>query len=169
MRLGADFFARDVLEVAPDLVGKRLVRRLPDGSVMGLRIAETEAYRGEEDGACHARRGKTPRTEVMYRRGGYSYVYLVYGLHCLMNVVTGPEGQPQAALIRAMEKPLDGPGKWTRAMGVTLSQNGLWLPENDEMWLEDDGAHLHIVTAPRVGVDYAPPLWRDIPWRFMAK
>ena len=169
MRLGAGFFARDVLEVAPDLVGKRLVRRLPDGSVKGLRIMETEAYRGEEDGACHARRGKTPRTEVMYRRGGYSYVYLVYGLHHLMNVVTGSEGQPQAALIRAMEKPLDGPGKWTRAMGVTLSQNGLWLPENDEMWLEDDGVHPHIVTAPRVGVDYAPPLWRDIPWRFMAE
>lgn len=169
MKLDQAFFARDVLDVAPDLVGKLVCRRLEDGTVLRLRIAETEAYRGEEDGACHARAGRTARTEMMYRRGGYAYVYLVYGLHHLMNVVTGEENMPQAVLIRAMEKPFDGPAKWTKYMNVTTAvHNGVWLPESEEMWLEDDGYRPAIVTAPRVGIAYAPPEWRDIPWRFIA-
>ena len=168
MKLTEAFYARDVLDVAPDLIGKLVVRQMPDGQCLRCRITEAEAYRGEEDGACHARRGKTPRTEMMYRPGGYAYVYLVYGLHSLMNVVTGPEGMPQAALVRALEKPLDGPAKWTKALQVTREQNGLWLPDSEQMWLEDDGAHPMILTAPRVGVDYAPEKWRDMPWRFIA-
>ena len=168
MRLDEAFFTRDVLDVAPDLVGKWVRRRCQDGSVLRLRITETEIYRGEEDGACHARHGKTARTEVMYRKGGYSYVYLVYGLHHLMNVVTGDEDMPQAVLIRAMEKPYDGPGKWTKYMQITMGENALYLPDSDVLWLEDDGFRPRISTAPRVGIDYAPENWRTIPWRFIA-
>ena len=169
MRIDRQFFERDVLDVAPDLVGKVLCRRMPAGQVMRLRITETEAYRGEEDGACHARFGRTKRTEMMYQRGGYAYVYLVYGLHHLLNVVTGGEDEPQAVLIRAMEKPYDGPAKWTRAMGITTQMhNGLFLPDSDEIWLEDDGFRPSVRTASRVGINYAPEKWREIPWRFIA-
>ena len=169
-RLTKDFFARDVLKVAPDLVGKIIARKMDDGTVLRLRITETEAYRGEEDGACHARFGRTPRTEMMYREGGYAYVYLVYGMHHLLNVVTGRENEPQAVLIRAAEKPFNGPAKWTRHMGITTSRhNGLCLPQSQEIWLEDDGFKPHVITAPRVGIDYAPPKWRDMPWRFIAQ
>ena len=170
MRLTEDFFARDVLEAAPDLVGKIVARKMEDGTVLRLRITETEAYRGEEDGACHARHGRTNRTDMMYKKGGYAYVYLVYGMHHLLNVVTGKENEPQAVLIRAMEKPFFGPAKWTKHMRITTDRhNGLYLPDSQEIWLEDDGCKPHIITAPRVGIDYAPPMWRDMPWRFIAK
>lgn len=89
MRLTEAFFRRDVLEAAPDLVGKIVCRRLPDGQVIRGMITETEAYRGREDLACHARMGKTKRNAVMFGPGGYSYIYLIYGLHWLFNVVTG--------------------------------------------------------------------------------
>lgn len=150
------------------MVGMRLCRRLPDGRVISSRIMETEAYRGEEDRACHASKGKTVRTEMMYRRGGHAYIYLIYGIHELFNIVTGKEDEPQAVLIRALEKPLDGPGKWTKAFSVTREQNGLYLPESHEIWLEDDGYRPHIIVAPRVGIDYAGDYWKNIPWRFIA-
>ncbi|MDE6149089.1 MAG: DNA-3-methyladenine glycosylase, partial [Ruminococcus sp.] len=94
-RLDDKFFHRDVLEVAPDLVGKILVSRI-NGQEVKVRITETEAYRGEEDTACHAHKGRTKRTEVLYGKSGVIYVYLCYGMHWLMNVVTGDEGIPQA-------------------------------------------------------------------------
>ena len=117
MRLTADFFRRDVLEVAPDLVGKIIVRRLDDGTELRERIAETEAYRGEEDKGCHASKGRTPRTEVLYGRSGSIYVYLCYGMHWLMNVITGETGQPQGVLIRAGEVH-NGPAKLTKYLQV---------------------------------------------------
>lgn len=166
-RLKAAFFERDVLQVAPELVGKRLCRKLPDGRVISVRIAETEAYRGEEDGACHARFGRTKRTEMMYRPGGHAYIYLVYGLHHLFNVVTGTENDPQAVLIRAMETPLDGPGKWTRSLGITVEKNGLYLPDSEEIWLEEDASPA-LKTAARVGIDYAAEPWKSMPWRWIA-
>ena len=168
-RLMGAFFERDALAVAPDLVGKRLCRRMEDGRVLSCRITETEVYRGEEDGACHARAGRTKRTEMMYQKGGHAYIYLVYGLHHLFNVVTSREGEPQAVLIRAMERPLDGPAKWTKALGITVEKNGLYLPDSDEIWLEDAGDKPQIITAPRVGIDYAKEPWKSIPWRFVAK
>lgn len=167
MRLDADFFRQDALTVAPALAGAFVCRRLPNGQVLRGRITETEAYRGEEDGACHARAGRTPRTEMLYRQGGVSYVYLVYGLHWLFNVVTGEEGAPQGVLIRALEKPLDGPAKWTRAFAVTGAHNGLFLPRSEEIWLET-GDSCPVRTAARVGVDYAPEPWKSMPWRFIA-
>ena len=109
MRLTEEFFHRDCLEVAPALVGKVLVRQLEDGSQIRLRISETEAYRGETDTACHAHKGRTKRTEVLYQEAGQIYVYLCYGLHWLLNFVTGEKEQPQAVLIRACVG-AEGPG-----------------------------------------------------------
>lgn len=167
-RLDAAFFEQDALQVAPELVGMLICRKLPEGQVKKVRITETEVYRGEEDQACHARFGKTKRTEMMYRKGGYAYIYLVYGLHHLFNVVTGKADEPQAVLIRAAEKPLDGPAKWTKHMQITTEKNGLYLPDNNEIWLEDDGYRPEVRTAPRVGIDYAGEVWKAIPWRFIA-
>jgi len=168
MRLSDDFYARDVLDAAPALLGKLLCRRLPDGTVLRRRITETEAYRGEEDTACHARAGKTRRTAVMYGPGGLSYVYLCYGIHSLLNVVTGADGQPQAALIRGVEG-LPGPGRVTKAMGIDCSLNGIDMRCSDLLWLEDDGfVPASILTGPRVGIGYASEEDRGRGWRFRA-
>ena len=109
MIIKPEFFYRDALEVAPELVGKLLVRKLND-KIVKLRITEVEVYRGEEDTACHAHKGKTKRTEVMYGEAGRYYIYLCYGIHYLLNIVTGNIGQPQAILIRAT-KEANGPRK----------------------------------------------------------
>lgn len=167
-RLERDFFDRDCLEVAPDLVGKILVHRLSDGTETRERIAETEAYRGEEDKACHASKGRTPRTELLYGESGIIYVYLCYGMHWLMNVITGENGQPQGVLIRAGEVH-NGPAKLTKHLQIDGGFNGVPVFGNDEVWIEDDGYVPEIVTAPRVGIDYAGDYWKDIEWRFIAK
>ncbi len=167
MRLGAEFFRRDVLEVAPDLVGKVLVRRLDDGTELRERIAETEAYRGEEDKGCHASKGRTPRTELLYGKSGVIYVYLCYGMHWLMNVITGESGQPQGVLFRAGEIH-DGPAKLTKFMQVDGSFNGADIWNSENIWIEDDGYRPEIKTAPRVGIDYAGDCWKAIEWRFIA-
>ncbi len=167
-RLKEDFFHRDVLEAAPELVGKILVRRLPDGTLLRERIAETEAYRGEEDKGCHASKGRTKRTEILYGESGVIYVYLCYGMHWLMNVITGEKDQPQGILLRAGEVH-DGPAKLTKYMGINGEINGQKIYQNDDIWIEDDGFRPDIITAPRVGIDYAGEYWKDVPWRFIAK
>lgn len=101
MKLDASFFNRDVLEVAPDLLGCTLVRDFGNGNIQRFTITELEAYRGEEDLACHASKGRTPRTEIMYHTGGYIYVYLIYGMYWMLNLVTGSNDEPQAVLIRS--------------------------------------------------------------------
>lgn len=159
------FFARDVLEAAPALVGKVLVRTLPDGTLRRARITETEAYRGEEDTACHAHRGRTPRTETLYRAGGTIYVYLCYGIHWMLNLVTGPEGTPQAALIRACED-LNGPGILTRALDITGALNGRDIASPCGLQVEDDGTEVDIITDKRVGIGYASREDHDRLWRF---
>lgn len=166
-RIDAEFFHRDVLEVAPDLVGKILVHRLPDGTELRERIAEAEAYRGEEDKGCHASKGRTPRTELLYGESGVIYVYLCYGMHWLMNVITGDKEQPQGVLLRAGER-FDGPAKLTKNMKIDGSFNGASLMNNKDIWFEDDGSRPEITTAPRVGIDYAGEYWKDIKWRFIA-
>ena len=167
MILTEEFFHRDVLEVAPELVGKVIVRRLPDGSELRVRITETEAYRGEEDKACHAAKGRTKRTELLYGRSGQIYVYLCYGIHWLMNVITGEEGQPQGILIRCGEG-LDGPAKLTKYLKIDGSFNNTPVCGRDDIRIEDDGFRPVIKTAPRVGIDYAGEYWKDIEWRFIA-
>ena len=107
MIIKSEFFKRDATEIAPELIGKLLVREI-DGEIIKLRISEVEIYKGENDTACHAHKGRTKRTEVMYGAGGRFYVYLCYGIHYLLNIVTGEKDNPQALLIRATVE-ADGP------------------------------------------------------------
>lgn len=163
-KLEQAFFHRECLEVAEDLVGKVLVRRT-DGGEMRLRISETEAYCGEADTACHAHRGKTPRTQVLYASAGTIYVYLCYGIHNLINIVTGEEGVPQAVLIRACIG-AEGPGKLTKALGITRALNQKRIFDCEELWLEDDGCRCQIQRKKRVGIGYAAQEDQDRLWRF---
>ncbi|HWE28959.1 MAG TPA: DNA-3-methyladenine glycosylase [Polyangia bacterium] len=168
------FYARDCLVVAPELVGCHLVHRTRRGLLRG-RIVEVEAYVHEEDQACHARFGKTPRSLLLFGQPGYSYVFLIYGMYDQFNVVCEPEGSPAAVLIRALEPepPLDGgtdgPGKLCRALGITRAHNGLDLVSGDQIWLEPrekSRQNPRIVATPRIGIDYAGE-WADKPWRFI--
>lgn len=160
-----DFFRRDVLCVAPDLTGRVLVRRLDDGTLLRLRITETEAYRGEADTACHACHGRTKRTETLYLDGGTIYVYLCYGIHWMLNIVTGSIDEPQAVLIRACADGANGPGKLTKRLQIDKRFNTLDITTSPELWIEDDGARFALETDTRVGIGYAAPedqarLWR---------
>ena len=165
---GEELYKLKAPELAPKLLGCYLCRKMKDGGVLRLKITETEAYFGEEDTACHAHKGKTPRTEVMYRDGGCAYVYLCYGIHSLLNIVCGVEGHPEAVLIRGVDG-ANGPGKLTKLMDITREQNGIILSEENGLWIEDGGKAVAYTTAPRVGIDYADPLDRDRKWRFIIK
>ena len=165
MRLGREFFLRDALEVAPELVGKTLVSSLPGAQERRLVITETEVYRGVEDSACHAHRGRTKRTEMLYRPGGAVYVYLCYGIHWLLNVITGPEDFPQGVLIRACEG-FEGPGKLTKYLGITGAQNGIDICSSPLLRIEDEGRIVNITTDKRVGSAYAEEADRERLWRF---
>ena len=159
-RLSDSFFHRPCLEVARDLVGKLLVH---NGQT--LRISETEAYCGESDTACHAHKGRTKRTEVMYAEAGTIYIYLCYGMHWMLNIVTGETEQPEAVLIRAcLEAP--GPGRLTKKLGITGQLNGTSVLTSDTLWIADDGFRCGISTAKRVGIGYASQEDQDRLWRF---
>jgi DNA-3-methyladenine glycosylase len=163
-RLGYDFYHRQCLDVARDLVGKVLVRRTADGEKR-LRISETEAYCGEEDTACHAHKGRTNRTEVLYWKAGTVYVYLCYGIHWLLNIVTGEEEQPQAVLIRAcVDAP--GPGRLTKKLSITGELNRKSILDTEDFWIEDDGFRCEIEPDKRVGIGYASQEDQDKLWRF---
>ncbi|MBE6794247.1 MAG: DNA-3-methyladenine glycosylase [Ruminococcaceae bacterium] len=167
MKLDFTFFNRPCLEVANDLVGKVLVRKTEDGEVR-LRITETEAYCGEEDTACHAHKGKTKRTEVMYMKAGTIYVYLCYGMHWLLNIVTGEEDKPEAVLIRACED-FGGPAKLTKKLSITGDFNRKSITDCKEFYIEDDGFVCDIQRDKRVGINYATEEYRDKLWRFIMK
>ncbi len=166
-KLTSDFFARPCPEAARELVGKLLCRRFPDGTVKKLRITETEAYCGEEDTACHAHKGRTPRTDTLYAAPGTLYVYLCYGIHWMLNIVTGREGEPQAILVRAAESAA-GPGRLTKALSIDGSFNRSPLEELiDSLWLEDDGFSCSVETGKRIGIGYATTEDQEKPWRFL--
>ena len=152
-------------EAAEALVGLMLVRRLPDGRVIRARITETEAYFRQTDTACHARFGRTKRSEVLYHRAGTIYVYLCYGIHWMLNLVTGPEDDPQAVLIRGVEG-ASGPGRVTKYLGIDGSLNDTALGE--ELWLEDDGFRPALQRTGRVGIGYASAEDQARLWRFVA-
>lgn len=166
--LTPEFFHRDALEAAPELVGKILVRTFDDGTEIRERIAETEVYRGEEDLGCHASKGRTKRTELLFGESGVIYVYLCYGMHWLMNVITGEVDQPQGVLFRAGAVH-DGPAKLTKYLGIDGSFNGESFCGNPRIRIEDDGFRPQIITAPRVGIDYAGDYWKSMEWRYIAK
>lgn len=167
-RLDREFYERDVLEVAPGLLGKRLVRIGSDGTRFHYIISETEAYRGGEDMACHASKGMTPRTEVMFGEGGHLYMYLIYGMYWMMNVVTGQKGVPQAVLFRGLSE-VSGPGRLTRLVNVDRSFYGEDLVHSDRIWIEEGGPSPDYITGPRVGIDYAGEPWRSMQWRYLMK
>ncbi|MBE6731782.1 MAG: DNA-3-methyladenine glycosylase [Ruminococcaceae bacterium] len=167
MKLAKEFFNRDCLTVARELVGKILVHKAGDKEYK-LRVTETEAYIGETDSACHAYKGRTPRTETMYKKGGTVYIYLCYGIHHLLNIVTGEENDAQAVLIRACEKPYDGPGKLTKALKITKELNNTnVISENSEIYFETDEENFEVITGKRIGIDYAKEEDREKPWRFI--
>lgn len=194
------FYARPAEVVARDLLGKTLVVQVSNGQLPNqlqgnlqgqlrdqlrgqlrgqladgryqLRIVETEAYVGSHDLACHASKGRTPRTEVMFGAAGHVYVYLIYGMYHMLNIVTGQVGEGQAVLIRAAE-PLepptlpaktDGPGKLCRALGISKQHNGVSL-QQPALHLCDGTPPRHISTTARIGIDYAGD-WQDAPLRF---
>ena len=148
------------------LLGQHLVRRGPKGRSSTYVITETEAYRGEEDLACHASKGRTPRTEVMYGEGGQLYMYLIYGMYWMMNVVCGKVGTPQAVLFRGIRE-ADGPGKLTRLLELDRSFYGEDLVCSERIWIEESGVRAPYSTAPRVGIDYAAEPWKSKAWRFL--
>ncbi len=159
---------RRTVALARALLGKYLVRRRRNGTVDARRITEVEAYHGESDLACHARAGRTKRTEVLYGPAGVWYVYLCYGIHEMLNLVVGPPDHPAAVLIRGVEG-LDGPGRLTRALDIDRRLNGRPAVPASGLWLEDrDGAVVRRIRAtPRIGVNYAGPIWAAKPWRFV--
>ena len=190
--LSRTFYDRDTLEVARDLLGKYLVRRV-DGAELVVRITETEAYVGAVDKACHAYGGRrTARTETLYAKPGTAYVYLIYGMYHCLNFVTEPEGTAAAVLLRGVEAVsgadlmafnrfgraydrltadqrknfLNGPGKVCRALALTRTHNGLDLTAGGELFLcagEAPTGEIHV--GKRIGIDYAEEAV-DFPWRF---
>lgn len=172
--LRKDFFERSVLEVAPELLGKYLIVESEGGKEnAAYMITEVEAYDGQDDLACHASKGKTPRTEVMFGPAGHWYVYLIYGMYDMLNIVTGPEDHAAAVLIRGVGQ-YDGPGKLTRGLDITRTHNAqVALPSSEGgsgLWIEDRGLTVEeraVETTPRIGVDYAGPVWSQKPWRFV--
>jgi DNA-3-methyladenine glycosylase len=190
VKLSREFYDRPTLEVAPDLLGKVLVHRRR-GVITSGAIVEVEAYIGEDDPACHAAPGRTRRNEPLYGPPGFAYVYLNYGIHCLVNVVTEADGHPAAVLIRALD-PIDGiavmrrrrarhakgrpaispnqlgvhdlcrgPGNLTMAMGITLEENRLDLL-GERLFIEDRGLGVAPVAwSPRIGIR----IGTEHPWR----
>jgi DNA-3-methyladenine glycosylase len=181
--LPREFYARATLVVARDLIGKTLVHRTPKGIAGGI-IVETEGYVAAIDPAAHAYRGRTPRTRTMFGPPGHAYVYRSYGLHALLNVVTQPEGEAAAVLLRALQPALGldllrarrgatvperdlcrGPGRLSLALDITLDDNGADLL-GDDLWIAetpDFPADAPIATTPRIGITRAT----DWPWRFV--
>lgn len=166
-RLSTDFFIRDVLDVAPQLLGKYLARKYEDGTIRKWLITETEAYRGCEDRACHASKGRTPRSEIMFRPGGIVYVYLIYGIYWLLNFVTGGEGDASAVLIRGLEETY-GPGRVGKTLQLDKSFYGECLETSKKLWVEESGITVPYRKVPRIGIHYAGEPWISKPWRFVA-
>jgi len=182
--LPRSFYARDTVFVAKELLGKILVRRTSEGDILA-KIVEAEAYRGNDDPASHAYRGKTPRNELMFGKAGFVYVYFIYGNHYCLNVTTERKGIPGAVLIRGVEvidgvelahknrRPSswvnlsNGPGKLTQALDITRKQNGLDITKTKELFISYPKINeiFDTITARRVGIK----LGSEKPWRFYVK
>jgi DNA-3-methyladenine glycosylase len=185
--LTGKFYIRDTVKVARALLGKKLVRHLNGVELSGM-IVETEAYCGQEDSACHAHRGQTPRNTVMFGRPGHAYVYFTYGMHYLLNLVTEKEGNPCAVLIRAVfplggieemearrkkkgAQLTNGPAKLCQAFAIDKFLNGRDLTCGKELWVEDYQTipAKKITATPRIGIDYAKKEHREALWRFLVE
>ena len=166
-RLQKDFYTLSALEAAPLLLGKFLCRNI-NGTIVKYRITETEAYYGTSDTACHAHKCRSARTEIMFGEGGFTYIYLCYGIHYLLNVVTGKADFPQAVLIRGVEG-CNGPGKLTKALQITKTLACENLILSNQLWIEDDGFVPNYKTTPRIGIAYATEEYRNKLWRFVVE
>ena len=186
--LAREFYSRPSYEIAPELIGCVLVREI-DGIPLRAVIYETEAYQGQDDLACHARRGATPRCQVIFEEAGHAYIYFTYGIHWMLNVVCEPKGYPAAVLIRAVfpleglaqmqglrptlagtDKWLDGPAKLTQALGLSGSMNGVDLCDSVSGLRVETGTSVPsemIQVTPRIGIKYAPEPWQSMPWRWV--
>ena len=142
-----------------------MIIRLSDNSFVAYQINDVEAYCGVEDKASHASRGRTPRTDIMFSEGGRLYVYLVYGMYWMLNIVTGIENNPQAVLIRGAGG-LSGPGRLTKSLGIDRSYNGEDLELSERIWFEETGESPAFKTGPRIGIDYSGDYWKSRPWRY---
>lgn len=161
LKLADEFYNRNVVEVARELLGKQLVC----GEFQGI-ITETEAYRGYDDEASHAFRGITNRSKIMFGPSGYAYVYIIYGMYYCLNIVAETDGQAAAVLIRGIKLPsihLDGPGKTCRHLGITKEHNGINLIKSDYLYLTEGIENPDCLTTPRIGIQKA----KDKPWRFV--
>lgn len=187
--LPRSFFNRPTQTVARELLGCHLIRKLSGTRLVGA-VVETEAYIGERDLACHAKAGRTPRTEIMYGPPGFAYVYFTYGIHWMLNLVTEEDGFPAAVLIRAIQ-PLQGigymqdrrgrkslsqlasgPAKLTQSLGITRKENGLDCCQTDSPLTLTQGAAVpssSIVATPRIGLGQTPEPWLSKPWRFAVR
>jgi DNA-3-methyladenine glycosylase len=170
-KLPRSFFQQPATELARALIGKILVRHI-HGKALQARIVETEAYLGPHDLASHTSKGRTRRTEVMFGPAGRAYVYLIYGMYEMFNVVAGSPGEAQAVLIRAA-KPLNGwkadlsgPGRLTRAFQITRAEYGLDLTGDQLYFLDDPAYQARVISTKRIGIDYARE-WKDAPLRFL--
>lgn len=181
MRLGRKFFNRDAEIVARELLGKFLVRKFSDGTNKKGIVIETEAYLGVEDKAAHSFGGRrTKRNEVMYGKAGVAYVYFTYGIHWLLNIITGDVGNPQGVLVRGIRevgetgeecKMIIGPARVTKYLEIDGAFNGEDVVESNRLWVEEDkdkDIDKEIITTPRIGIDYAGD-WKDKPLRFGLK
>ncbi len=184
--ISRDFYRSSPIIVAPALIGKLLVRNIEGSLVSGI-INETEAYMGDIDSASHAFKGKTPRNQVMFGEPGHAYVYFVYGLYNMLNIVVGNIGEPWVVLIREIipvdgigimkklrgrEKNLtNGPGRLCKALAVDRNLNGIDLTIADQLWVESgmDISKSQISSQPRIGIDYALPEHKAAHWRFTLK
>jgi DNA-3-methyladenine glycosylase len=164
--LSQKFFNRPTLRVARELLGKYLVRK-QNGKTTAYMITEVEAYNGFSDKASHAHRGMTPRNTIMFGSPGVCYVYFTYGMHWMLNIVTGKKGYPAAVLIRGVEK-ISGPARVTKALGIDRRLNGKPLRKENSIWIEDRGIIVRasqIKRSPRIGIRYAAE-YIEKPWRF---
>ncbi|OGP88865.1 MAG: hypothetical protein A2031_09130 [Deltaproteobacteria bacterium RBG_19FT_COMBO_43_11] len=185
--LDRKFYERDTRQVARALLGKKLVRKIGRVELAGI-IVETEAYCGQDDSACHAHRGKTPRNAVMFGKPGHAYVYFTYGMHYMLNLVTQEEGNPCAVLVRAIwpltgEKEMEfrrkrrgtqlanGPAKLCQALGIDKSLNGWDLTVGSKLWVENYKSipAKSIIATPRIGIHYAKEEHRKVLWRFLVQ
>jgi len=175
------FFNRPALVVAKELLGCYLVTRDADGIARYL-ITETEAYVGPHDLASHSSKGRTKRTEIMYQQGGTIYVYFIYGMHNMLNIVTGAKDYPAAVLIRSIEnadRTIKGPGNVAKALHVDRMMNGKLLGKETNLWIEfptvpkrnpasaKAPARRRIIRTPRIGIAYAGPIWANKEYRFV--
>jgi len=178
--LSKKFFSRPTIKVARELIGKHIVRKRR-GKNIALTITEVEAYDGPNDLASHASRGKTERTKIMFGEAGRFYVYFVYGMHWLANIVTGQKNYPAAVLLRAgsycdpiakKEITINGPARLAKFLNISKKQNGKRADKKSGAWFEDRGTRIkpsQIAAQKRIGVEYAGRIWANKPYRFTLK